>query len=51
MFVFSDVFGTSDYRNIQVTDASLLFFFPQDMEISAEELEYVLNTVLKKSKC
>lgn len=47
--MFSEVFGMCVYRNIQVTD---FFFFPlQDMEISAEELEYVLNAVLKKSKC
>lgn len=52
MFIFSGVFGMSDYRNIQVTDASLsFFFFLQDLAISAEELEYVLNAVLKKSKC
>lgn len=24
---------------------------PQDMEVSAEEFEYVLNAVLQKSKC
>lgn len=26
-------------------------FLPQDMEVTAEELEYVLNAVLSKSKC
>lgn len=25
MFVFSEIFGMSDYKNIQVTDAALLF--------------------------
>lgn len=48
--MFSEGFGMCVYRNIQVTDA-FFFFLLQDMEVSAEELEYVLNAVLKKSKC